>query len=99
MPLPTLNRVKMGFTYMKIKIIEKFKLKIKLTKKGRSSFEKSAGQHSLRKLQEVGAILVICISNLEFAEIKEGKKTSYCLNVSLIFPIIWRVINISVVII
>ena len=30
---------------------------------------------------------------LEIAEIKVGKKTSYCLNLSLVFPIIWILIH------
>ena len=36
---------------------------------------------------------------LEIAEIKVGKKTNNCLNFSLVFRIIWILINISVVII
>ena len=36
---------------------------------------------------------------LEIAEINVRQKTNYCLNFSLVFPIIWILINISVVII
>ena len=46
-----------------------------------------------------GAILIIHVQILEIAEIKVGKKTHHCLNFSSVFPTIWILINISVVII
>ena len=47
----------------------------------------------------VWAFLIFVFEILEIAEIKVGKKTNYCLNVSLVFPILSILIDMPVVII